>query len=221
MNTWPISVETKNGWTYLGIPDRLGTGRPYQINDSFRTLEEIGGDDWSAAILQQLLPSDRTWAWWTRNEVYKSTHLPTNRAGDVVNHRTLSHVVVRRLLREQMTLAFVPSQDRASQMTVAEWAGLDTEQVPDQIWTAPDVPQWNTDAIVSWCRDEDQWPDAKTVPHQPAERIVTLFDQLIFCALPDRAAALVRSGLKDLGIRWGLSVIPGPTEYAWAVRPKR
>lgn len=212
MNTWPISVETRDGWTYMGIPDRLGTGRPYQVNDSFRTLEEIGGDEWSAAILQQLLPPERAWAWWTRNEVYKSAHLPTNRAGDVVDPQALSHVVVRRLLLEQMTLAFVPSKDRASQETVAEWAGLDTEQVPDQIWTAPDAPRWNTDAIVSWCRDEDQWSDAKTVPHQPAERIIILFDQLIFCALPDRAAAPVIARLGELACRWMLSVIPGPNE---------
>jgi hypothetical protein len=74
---------------------------------------------------------------------------------------------------------------------------------------------------VSWCRDEDQWSDAETVPRQPAERIITLFDQLIFCALPDRTAAPVIARLGELATRWGLSVVPSPNDYAWAVRPRR
>lgn len=176
MNTWPITVASRDGWTYLGISDRLGTGRPYQLDDSFPTLEEVGGDDWSAAILQHLLPPDRAWAWWTRTEVYKSTHLPTTRAPDVVDHRTLPGVVTRSLLLERMTLAFVPGGDLSAQQAVVKWAGLDTEQTPDQIWTAPENPQWNTDRIVSWCRDAERWSDATTVPQQPAERIVILGD---------------------------------------------
>jgi len=51
MRTWPISRTTRDGWTYLGIPDRLGTGALWKSGDTFPTLEEVAGDDWSAAVL--------------------------------------------------------------------------------------------------------------------------------------------------------------------------
>ena len=62
---------------------------------------------------------------------------------------------------------------------------------------------------------------AATVPRQPAERVVTLFDQQIFCALHSDVAAPVITRLGELAARWKLSVIPGPSEYAWPAKPRR
>lgn len=221
MNTWPITVAARGRWTYVGIPDRLGSGAAWRIDESFPTLEEVVGDDWSSAILREILPLDRVWAWWGGTDIYKSTRLPTNDASDVVDPGTLVGVVTRRLPLERRTLAFVPARDLPSQQTVIMWAGGDTEQTPDHIWTAFNDRPWNTDAIVRWCRDPGQWSDATTVPHQPAERIVTLFDQQIFCALASDAAAPVVARLGDLAARWKLSIISGPSEYAWPARPRR
>src|SRR3954471_16301660 len=124
MRTWPISRTTRDGWTCLGIPDRLGTGAP-GTSETFPTLEEMAGDDWSAAVLAAILPVDRAWAWWTRSEVYRSTKLPTTSAPDEIDPGALDRVVARRMRLDGMTLAFVPARDSASQETVAHWAGSD------------------------------------------------------------------------------------------------
>ena len=220
MNDWPITVESNAGWTYLGIPDRLGDGRPRRADDTFTTLEEIAGEDWSAAILRELLVDARVWAWCTRTEAYKASRLPAERAPDRVNPRTLAGVVTRRWLLQGMTLAFVPAQDAAARDTVLEWAGADSEQIPDVIWTAPDDGEWDPETIMSWCREPAAWTDAASARQQPAERIVILFDGRICCALRSAAATPTIARLGALAARWRLSVIPGPKEYAWpAIAP--
>ena len=216
MNTWPISTETKDGWTFIGLPDRLGTGRPQQINDAFPTLEEIVGDDWSAQILATLLPTDRSWAWWTRTETYRATRLPNDAAPDTVDPSTLSEVMIRTHLIGRTTLAFIPRHDDAAKGLVTKWAGSDTEQAPEHIWVAPEQAEWSTDAIESWCRAPRQWSSTDSVVRQPVERIIVMFDQQIFCAAREAAAARTASALHELGRIWGLSVIAGPLEYAWA-----
>jgi len=215
MNTWPISRTTRNGWTYLGIPDRLGSGGLWKSGETFPTLEEVAGDDWSAAILRAILPDDRAWAWWTRSEVYRSTKLPTTSAPDDVDPGALDRVVARRRRLDGMTLAFVPARDSASQETVAHWAGSDVEKIPDHLWTGPDSAKWASEAIVAWCGDAAQWSDPATAPHQPAERIVTLFDNQIFWAGAAPRAAVAFARLEELATRWGLSIVDGPLGYAW------
>ena len=51
-------------------------------------------------------------------------------------------------------------------------------------------------------------------PGQPAERIVTLFDNQIFWAGPAHAAEVADARLEELAARWGLSIVGGPLEYA-------
>ena len=221
MNNWPITVKTSAGWTYLGIPDRLGDGGLRRADDSFPTLEQIAGEGWSAEILRQLLSEQRAWAWWTRTEAYGGSRLPAQRAPDRIDPSTLTSVVARRWLLQGMTLAFVPAKDAPARDTVLEWAGADTEQTPDVIWTAPDDGQWDVNEIMSWCREAAAWTDAASARQQPAERILVLFDGRICCALPSTAAASTIARLGDLAARWRLSVIPGPSEYAWpALAPR-
>jgi hypothetical protein len=220
MNTWPISRTTKGGWTYLGIPDRLGSGGLWQPGDSFPTLEEVAGEGWSSSILSALLPAERAWAWWTRNDAYRSTKLPTTSAGDDIDLGELEQVVVRRMRLSGMSLAFVPARDLASQQIVTHWAGNDVEQIPDHIWTAPNAAQWSSDEIVAWCRDADQWSDRTTIPRQPAERIVTLFDNQVFCAVREEQAPQISSRIAGLASTWNVSIIDGPLEYTWPVLSK-
>ena len=51
-------------------------------------------------------------------------------------------------------------------------------------------------------------------PGQPAERIVTLFDNQIFWAGPAHVAEVGDARLEELAARWGLSIVGGPLEYA-------
>jgi len=215
MRTWPISRTTRAAWTYLGIPDRLGTGALWTSGDTFPTLQEVAGDDWSGAVLGAVLPGDRAWAWWTRSEVYHSTKLPTTSAPDEIDPGALDRVVARRMRPDGGTLAFVPPRDSASQEIVVHWAGSDVEEVPDHLWTGPDATRWNSDAIVAWCRDPARWSDPTVAPLQPAERIVTLFDNEIFWAGPALAAEVAGRRFEELATRWGLSIVDGPLEYAW------
>jgi hypothetical protein len=215
MNNWPITVETNAGWTYIGIPDRLGDGQPLRADDRFPTLEQLAGDNWSGAILRQLLAEPRAWAWWTRTESYKGAGLSGQRASDRIDPAALTTVAARRWLLQGMTLAFIPGPDASARDAVLEWAGADSEQIPDAIWTATDDSPWEPDAIMSWCRDPTTWTSAASAREQPAERIVILFDGKMFCALRSAAAAATLSRLHDLAARWGLSVIPGYSEYAW------
>ncbi|HXU81322.1 MAG TPA: hypothetical protein VN914_07990 [Polyangia bacterium] len=216
---WPVSVLSDGERTYLGVFDRLGDGRSYPASGTVPTLEEIGGDDWSGEVLAQLLPAERVWAWWTRTAVHRNTGLGGERAPAAVDVSTISRPLVRRLLLERMTLAILPAADSGAQASVLEWAGVDTD-LAEQVWTAPDGARWNLDEIVSWCQVPEQWRDRSSVTRQPAERIVTLFDSQIFCALAPPAAKEAMKRLETLARRWGLRVVPGPPEYAW-VAPLR
>jgi hypothetical protein len=218
MDTWPITLITDRDRAVIGIPDRLGTGRLYQPGDSFPTLEEIAGEDWSAEVLGELLPTDRAWAWWTRTEMVRLSGLSGGRAAAAINHRTLDHVVTHRLLLKGMTLAVVPAGHGREQNVVREYADVDTEQVPDHIWTSPDEPDtWQIDEIVAWCDDPAQWTDRASAARQPAERIVAMFDNQISCALATVGAQAAMARLETLARRWRLRLIAGPAEYAWPV----
>ncbi len=219
MNTWPITLHIDGERASLGIPDRLGDGRPWRAGDSFPTLEEIAGESWSADVLAQLLPADRAWAWWTRTETYRLSGLPTTAAPAAVNHRTLAEVVARRLFFKRMTLAIIPAGRTREQDIVREYADVDTEQVPDHIWTSPDgADTWDIEQIVTWCGDPAQWTDAASAARQPAERIIAIFDNQISCAVALAGARAAMARLEALAATWRLRLIEGPAEYAWPVK---
>ena len=100
-------------------------------------------------------------------------------------------------------------------------AGLDTEQVADEIWTAPSgLAAWRPDDIVRWCDDPRRWSDIEQVAGQPAERMVIIFDNQISCALLPDSAPAIMTKLRDLATRWRVQVVPGPSAYAWPA-PRR
>jgi len=216
VDTWPISVRTEGERTFIGIPERLGDGGSWRVDDQFPTLEEIAGEDWSEAVLDVLLPGDRTWAWWTRTDTYAKTGLPKARAGDDVNPAAVTEVLVHRQFWRGMTLALIPPSRPREQGLVRHWAASDTEQIPDHIWTAPDaIGGWDLEAIAAWCFDRDAWGDPRTIASQPAERIVTSFDGALFCGLSTDAAKVALHDVTALSERWRLRVIAGRPEDAW------
>lgn len=219
MDTWPVTLRTDGDRAWLGIPDRLGEGRPYRLGDSFPTLEEIAGENWSAEVLAQLLPPDRAWAWWTRTEFYRLSGLPTMAAPAVVDLRKSADVVTHRLLLKRMTLAIIPPGRAREQDAVREYAGVDTEHEPDQIWTSPDgADTWDLQEIVGFCKNPAKWTDARSAAQQRAERIVVMFDNEICCASTAAAARLALQRIEALAATWRLRVIQGPDEYAWPVK---
>jgi hypothetical protein len=129
----------------------------------------------------------------------------------------LGGLTVESLLLKRMTLAIAPPMAAEARAAVVEWAAVDTEQIPDHVWTAPDgAVSWDLEEVVGWCLDPKRWGNVGALASQPAERIVTMFDGQIFCALAPPAAEKTMKQLESLVRGWGVRVIPGPPEYAWA-----
>jgi hypothetical protein len=129
---------------------------------------------------------------------------------------SLRNVRVRGAGFRDSTLVFVPPELKSEQDVVIYWAGADPEQSPDQILTAPDdITTWDSEQLLSWCKDPRQWTDGKSVATLPVERAVVMFDGQISCGLRTTSADEVIARLEDLATKWGLRVIPGPAEHAW------
>ncbi len=220
MDTWPISRRKGATWTCLGIPERLGDGRSWQATDRWPTLEEVAGEDWTGSILQQLLPVDRTWMWWTRSDLYRQTNLPTTKAKSRVESQTLAEVVAHKFHLRGMTAAFFPPAKTEERRALLYWAGADTEPVPDHIRTARSTSVvWDVDQIAGWCADRDRWSNPDALPTEVVGRAVTMFDGQIWCAVPPDEVDEAMRGLTHLATQWGLRIISGPLAYAWpAVR---
>ena len=152
MNTWPISIRRDPDRVYLGIPDSLGDGHSAPVPGAASTLEQVAGEEWAAAILRVLLPADRAWAWCTQSSVYRRSRLPARKAPAVVDPNHLGAVVTHRRLFRATTLALVPGGGSEAQAAVINWAGADTEQIPDHLWVAPAAAEpWDVDEILAWC----------------------------------------------------------------------
>jgi len=219
MNTWPISVSHGAHWTCMGIPDRLGDGLPWRAGDSWKSLEEIAGEDWTGSVLERLLPPDRLWMWSTRSELYRQTGLPKGKAQALVDSTALKEVVTHQVRLRQMTIAFFPPTCVEERRKVSYWAGADTEHIPDHLWASAAPPTiWELDDLVRWCGDSKLWTDPDTLPSGGVGRAVTMFDGQLSCAvLPSEADEVIR-GLGEIAEQWHLRVIPGPTEYSWPTK---
>jgi hypothetical protein len=221
MNTWPVAVYKSGERTFIGIPDRLGDGQRYREVGRIPSLEEVCGDEWSSELLSRLLPTERAWAWWTRTEVFQETHLPSASAPALLDLRALTGVRSRRLFLRRMTLAIIPRDRAEEQKHVLQWAGQDTEQIPDHIWTAPNgIEMWDVKHIISWCSHRSMWSNPALVAQQPAERILVMFDGYVFCALTPEEGERAIGELSRLAESWKLHLIPGAAEYAWIIPPR-
>jgi len=196
MNTWPISIRRDPDRVYLGIPDSVGDGGSGPVPGVSSSLEEVAGEEWLAAILRVLLPADRAWAWCTQSSVYRRAELPTRKAPALVDPNHLGAVVTHSRMFHATPLALVPGGSSEAQAAVIDWAGADTEQIPDHLWVAPAAAgSWDVDEILAWCEDPARWTNLASVAAQPAERVLILFDRQLSCALPAAAADGVTSAL--------------------------
>jgi len=215
---WPISTREIGRWTLIGIPQRLGDGRPPErmTFESFPVLEMLIGENWLREILMVVLPKSLPWAWWTSSSTAGLRQLSSQRMPAAVPLRSLRGVLLRRFFFQGMTQVILPAAQSDGQAVVLEWAGIDTEHQPEFIWTAPDtLDVWNTKAIAAWCRSKTAWRDFNSIPNLPAERVVALFDGDVFCAAPTAVARAVIETLRHKANEWNIAVIAGVPELAW------
>jgi hypothetical protein len=216
MNTWPISAVLRGERWFVGIPPRLGSSAGAR-DVAAPTLEQRGGDDWLREILTCLLPRERPWAWWLRNDVLRQTQLETARAPAHLTATDLTAPMRRNRWLRQMSLLLIPAQHTPAQDCTLDWAGMDTEHIPEHVWTLPDAPDagWDLDRIATWCSESQGWRSAAQAAAQPAERVLTLFDGYTYCTLSREAGDRARQVLTALAARWGLELIAGPGADAW------
>lgn len=216
--TWPIATLETDRHTLIGLPQRLGDGvlPTRETYDLFPPLESVVGDDWLSRCLAVLLPRPAVWAWWAPSRREGPGWLAPAAMPAVIALKALDHTLSRRWFWRGMTLVIVPPKRADDQNLVLEWAGVDTEQAPEFIFTAPtSLESWNSKSISDWCLDRSAWRNPDSLAAIPAERIVVLFDGDAYCALLTEQAMSVRQDLSNLATRWGLRVIPGPAELAW------
>ena len=215
MNTWPISSRPHGQHLLIGIPPRLGDGAAGS-RPEWPALEQLAGDAWLEQVLALVMPPARAWLWWTPSQVFGKAKLHAQRAPSRITPADVRCVLRRNVWLRQMSLIVVPGGNAAAQEVVISWAGADTEQVPDHLWTAPDgAPEWDLQEAVSWCLAADRWKDPAEAVSRPAERVVTLFDGYVFCALPRDAGEQLRAQLAALAEQWGLRAIDGAAADAW------
>lgn len=216
--TWPIATIESGRFAFIGLPQRLGSGElpTHETYDQFLPLEAVAGDNWLAQILGVLLPHTATWAWWTPSRTKGLMQLAPRAMTAVVSLKSLDHVMGRSWFWRGMTLAIVPPTRKDAQNLVLDWAGIDTEQIPEFILAAaPSLENWDSRVISSWCLDRSAWRYPDSVAALQAERVIVLFDGDVYCALPSDHATTMLRAVNDLAARWGLKVIPGPKDLAW------
>jgi hypothetical protein len=153
MNTWPISIALQAERLWLGIPDHLADGGGDTDVAKLPTLEERCGESWSQQLLRVLLPQDRAWAWWTRNAIFRRSKLSAANAPERVFPQRAVQVLRRNVWMHQMSLCLIPSADALAQQAVLDWAGVDTEQIPDHLWSAAaNEREWDLEQISAWYR---------------------------------------------------------------------
>lgn len=114
-----------------------------------------------------------------------------------------------------MTLAMIPPA-AACQQPVLEWAGKNTEQIADLLWTAagPDR-EWRTGELVASCLNGTFRESPRVALGQVAERVLVLHESYVRCALSPSAADVAQEKLRTLAGEWGIDLAPDPAEATW------
>ena len=216
--TWPIAVRETGTRVLLGLPQRLGDGKPlrHETYDTFPSLEAVIGDSWLNRVLSTLLPADRAWAWWTRTGNGGLKQLSARRSASTLSVELAGEILVRRKFWRGMTLAVIPPNRSDAQGIALDWAGIDTDDKPEFIFAGPlGQATWDCADLEAWCLDRSAWREPAMIDELPAERVVVLFDGDVYCTcLPAQTAPTIH-GVEALATSWGLSVIAGPIEMAW------
>lgn len=215
---WPVAIQRRNDTVLIGIPQRLGDGSLPAPGDveRFQSLEAIAGSTWFEQTIALLLPRDRAWAWWLPSRSPALAALGCQSMPRRVMPKSLGAAVCRRWLLCGAALAVVPPGRTVLQDRVLEFAGFDTEQMPEFIWViAHDDAKWDPKAMARWCRDRSAWQDPASLAATGAERIVAMFDGQLHCWLPAEHSLGLQQGLRDLARTWQVNIIEGPAGLAW------
>jgi hypothetical protein len=114
-----------------------------------------------------------------------------------------------------MTLAIIPARSR-EQEAVLEWAGQDTEEIADVIWTSAGSNSiWNLADMIEGIRSETWLRAPRTVLYEVVARMLVLRDGYIHCAMSPDAGSVAFEDLLAVANEWGIRVIAGAAEYAW------
>jgi|GEM_PF-5531511 len=220
LRTWPIARSIKGTLCHLGIPQRLGDGKPYtqEHYQSFPSLEEIAGENWYSEILALLLGKNRWVAWWTTKRVLKNSGLQAfspSKLPDRLELANINSLLWARSFFMGGLLILADLSDSDIRSKILEWSGCDTEYDAEFLFTAPDTFEWEFEPILNWCRDKKVAQDTEDVVPAKADRIIALFDGDIYCALAKVDAEPVLDSLAILAETWGLKLITGPETYGW------
>jgi hypothetical protein len=214
---WPVARATGSRYVVFGLPDRLGDGNPYTSENyaTFRSLEELGVDDWNLAVLNALVPVDRCLAVWASAATWHLTRRSRPRRDgrlDRVQGLRWKHY------GPGWIFATVPAGVSTDRQAILEFIGYDSEQQPEVVFvlhdnTAPGVTLERP--LVHWCRERKLWRDPGRIVPELAERVILLYNGWMHIAVETTIAPAVMRAIEELAAKWGIPLIEGPPEWAW------
>lgn len=221
--TWPIARSNQGGLCKLGIPQRLGDGKLYTHNSyqASPSLDEVVGDVWCPSILAKLIGNAGFAAWWTTTKMLQKSGLSDHAPAALPDQLDLDDpggrlFVTKSLIPRTKTMVAADLSDGELVALLTQWSGIDTEFDIEFFVMAPgNGGLWEIAPIRHWCGSKKQWSHPEKLIPGRADRVISLYDGDIYCALPEAAAEIAVQSLTDLAQSWQLSVIPGPEHYSW------
>jgi hypothetical protein len=113
-----------------------------------------------------------------------------------------------------MTLVIVPPI-AAEQKRVLYWAGQDTDQIADVLFTARAMDsEWRTSELVERCLDQ-RWRADPGGSLEMVERVVVLADGYTHCGVRSTSTPDIFRDLQRLADGWNVAVVSGREDLAW------
>lgn len=215
---WPLACRRLPGRALIGVSQRLGSGAPPTADDIARDppLEALAGPDWSTRVLELLLPTDSAWACWVPSNSPALRQLAPAPMPRQACLAAGAEVSARRQFWRGTTLVVVPPGRTEAQARVLEWAGRDTEAVPEFVWAAAaGQVDWDPGPFIRWCADRSAWRDLSTLAALGGRRVIVLFDGDIYCAAPEADADALLAALHGQASRWGATPVAADESLAW------
>jgi hypothetical protein len=160
------------------------------------------------------MPSDLVWGWWTRSEVLRASGLRAESSPEVVQLENVRALARKSVFLRQMALVIVPPI-AAEQKRVLTWAGQDTDQIADVLFTARAMDsEWRTSELVERCLDR-RWRADPGGSLEMVERVVVLADGYTHCGVRSTSAPDILRDLQRLADGWNVAVVSGREDLAW------
>jgi len=212
---WPVTKAVFSSCTVFCFPDRLGNGKPYTHENfsSFRTLEELGIEDWDRQIVNSMVPVDRSLAVWTLASTWQMTRISKRyQEGRIA----LSEGLQWQTELGRWILATIPVGFSTGRQKVLDFIGYDTEQSPEFVFvTNHELANWDKEYLIQWSHKQELWRDPCQLVPTCAERILAFQDGWIYLAINSDLTLAIIELIEDLAHRWDLFLIEGPKEWRW------